>query len=92
MLMRYLWGLAVGHTYAHQKKHFVREGDSESGSEQEEGDDQGVYDEGCAHDRDEGRAQDQGVCDDESGQYRSDSDSVSDSTDDLDLSDYDMEY
>jgi hypothetical protein len=83
MLMRYLWGLAVGHVYAHQRKHLVRDDDSE----QEESEDQGVehtynqraYDGGCARD--------QRVCDEEYGQYRSDSDSVSDSTDYWDQSD-----
>jgi hypothetical protein len=78
--MRYLWGLAVGHSYAHQRKHLVRDGDSQ----QDEGEDQGVYEEERAHDQrvyDGGCAQDQRVCDEEHGQYPSDASDCTESTD-----------
>jgi hypothetical protein len=90
MLMRYLWGFAVGHTYAHQRKHLVREGDSE----QDKDEDQGVYDEEFAHDQGEhdgGCAQDQRLFDEECDQYPLDSDSASNCTDYLDEGDYDMD-
>jgi hypothetical protein len=74
MLMRYLWGLAVGHTYAHQRKHLFRDDDSE----QEESEDQVVEHTNDQRADDGGCAQDQRVCDEEYGQNRSDSDSVSD--------------
>jgi hypothetical protein len=78
MLMRYHWGCAVGHIYAHQKKNLqVRD---------EEPDCQ-VYNEEHTDDYDDGSADDRRECDRESG--RSDSDSLNDESDYLDLSDYD---
>ena len=89
--MRYFWGLAVGHAYAHQRKNSVRDGDSQ----QDGGEDQEVDEEDseCAHDQrvyDGGCAQVQRVCDEEDGQYPSDSNSVSDCTDYLE-DDYDSD-
>jgi hypothetical protein len=92
MLMRYHWGLAVGHAYAHQRKNSVRDGDSQQDSDG--GEDQEVYEEECAHDQrvyDGVCAQDQRAYDEEYGQYPSDSNSVSDCTDYLE-GDYDIDY
>jgi hypothetical protein len=85
MLMRYHWGCAVGHIYAHQRKHLVRDGEPEQ-------DCPGEYNEECADDHDDGSAHDQRECDGESGQ--SDSDSFSDDFDYSDPSDShsDMEH
>jgi hypothetical protein len=92
MLMRYLWGLAVGHAYAHQRKNSVRDGDSQQDSDG--GEDWEAYEEECAPDQrvyDGGCTQDQPACNGEHGQYPSDSNSVSDCTDYLE-GDHDIDY